>query len=47
VYHDNYMDIDVKDLHRYPNAERLETEVRIQEVEKFVDRPYYVDNIIE
>lgn len=31
IYHDQYLDVDVNDLHRYPNAERLATEVVMHE----------------
>ena len=32
---------------RYPNAERLQTEVRMHEMDKIVEVPVYRDNIIE
>lgn len=47
VYHDNYVECDVEDLHLYPDAEYLPTEVIMHEQERIVERPVYVDNIIE
>jgi len=47
IYHDNYVDCDINNLHMYPNAEILPTEVRIHEQERIVENPIYVDNIIE
>lgn len=47
VYHDNYRDIDVNDLHKYPHAQKLPTEVRVTEKDNYVDNPIYIDNVIE
>jgi hypothetical protein len=47
VYHDQYLDVDVNQLHNYPNAEILPTEVVIHEQERIVENPVYRDNIIE
>jgi hypothetical protein len=47
VYHDQYLDVDVNQLHHYPNAHVLPTEVVIHEQERIVENPVYYDNIIE
>jgi hypothetical protein len=47
VFHDNYRDVDVNDLHMYPHAQKLQTEVRVREHERYIDNPIYVDNIVE
>ena len=47
VYHDKHLDVDVRSLHKFPNAEILPTEVRTMEQDRIVERPVYIDNIIE
>lgn len=47
VYQDRYLDIQSGDLHKYPHAQVLPTEVVIHEQDKIVERPVYYDNIIE
>jgi hypothetical protein len=47
VFHDNYRDVDVNDLHRYPHAQKLQTEVRLHEQDRYIENPIYIDNIIE
>ena len=47
VYDDRYMDINYSDVHRYPNAQVLPTEVIMHEQDRIVERPVYRDNIIE
>jgi hypothetical protein len=47
VYQDKYLDINSHDLHKYPHAQVLPTEVVIHEQDKIVERPVYYDNIIE
>lgn len=47
VYHDNYLDCDVENLDMYPDAHLLPTEVVFHEQERLVERPVYIDNIIQ
>ena len=47
IYRDKIIDIDERDLHRYPSAERLQTKVNYQRTQNFVEKPVYIDNVIE
>lgn len=47
IYHDNYVNCNLENLHQYPNAEILPAEVVFHEQERVVERPVYKDNIIE
>ena len=47
IYHDNFVTCNVNELGTYPNAQILPTEVVVEEVQKVVERPVYIDNIIE
>lgn len=46
-YTDRYFDIDEKDLIKYPKLERMKTQVDYEERTSRIDRPHYVDNLIE
>ena len=46
-WNERIIDIDERDIRKYPSAQVLPTSVDYQHKDKMVDRPYYVDNIIE
>jgi hypothetical protein len=47
IWRDRVVDIDEKDIRKYGNSQVLDLVVDYQEKQKYVDRPKYVDNIIE
>ncbi len=47
VFNERVVDIDERDLNQYPNAKVMDTEVEYVHQDKIVERPVYVDNIIE
>lgn len=46
VYKNKYIDIDEKDIYRYPNCEREKTFVQKKYVDKVINKPKYIENII-
>ena len=47
TYTENVVDVDERDIGRYPGAEVLPTQVNYEQRQRVVDRPVYVDNIID
>ncbi len=47
TFQDRYLDIDEKEVGKYPQFDRLPTEVKYEERQKIIEKPRYVDNIIE
>ena len=47
TFNDRYVDIDENDLGKYPKFQRVETQVDYQQVDKVIQKPRFVDNIIE
>ena len=46
-FNDRFQEIDSRSLSNYPDFERLPTEVRTRITDKHIDRPIYIENIIE
>lgn len=46
-YNDRIQEVDIRDLGRYPGMEILAKEVRTITQEKIIDKPIYLDNIVE
>ena len=47
IFNEKIIDVDEKDVRNYPGAKILETEVEYIHEDKIVERPIYIDNIIE
>lgn len=47
TWQDRFVDIDEGELGKYPQFDRLPTDVRYEEVAKAIDQPRYVENIVE
>lgn len=47
IWTDRVIDIEEKDISKYPGANVLQTQVDRLEKERIVERPVYIDNVIE
>ena len=47
IFTEKVIDVQEGDLSRYDGAKVLETQIEYQHVDKIIDKPVYVDNIIE
>jgi hypothetical protein len=46
-FNDRVQEIDARDISRYPGMERLPTEIRTFTQEKIIDKPVYIDKVVE